>query len=248
MKSPLTTLLRSLAWISVLGLPLMSDAASIAINDTVYVAEGAIVGYRPVTIDSGAYGAGQVGWGWNVTSSAVELAITTTNANVINTVGFCIDPFHWSTGASIAYTVVSLAGGPKQPAEITSDEARKIAQLWKQFYRPITAGMTVQEREAQMNINAGLQIIFWNLTAQSTDTVATDYFRAYNYNDAQYHVSEMVAWLAANAATAPTANLVALRCNTEGGQDYVLEVPDAGSSALLLLGSLALIVGVRRRL
>lgn len=225
--------------------------ADLTVGEVVGVAEGAIVGYRPVSIDSGVYGGaprvGQVGWGWDITSSAVNLSITTSDASVYETIGFCIDPFHWSTGASIAYEVASLAGGAKLPAVITSDEADQIARLWKHYYKPIYDGMADADREAQYDTNAGLQIIIWGLASQAGDFNAADYFRAYNYSDIAYRVSEMNQWLAGEGSNAPKAHLLALRCLSEEGQDYVIEVPEGGATLLYLFGAFCALLAKRHK-
>lgn len=250
-------------------------AGSLDIGTAIAVAEGTIVldnpaGYRGVRIDGRIYDVG-TGTFERVfadsdfrsfpTASAVHLQILSGTV-ATETIGLCLNPFYWSTGMSTPYTVYALAGGAQWPASVGVEEARAIGRLWQRFYRPIEPGMTAGAAAEQVDWNAGLQILIWQLVAAGVDPGAPDYFKVYQYRDGDEwvaaagrvplsaapgggagwrdtHVTEMAQWLAGEGRGAPEAKLVALRCDSRAGQDYVVAVAEGGATGWLLLWTVA---------
>lgn len=208
-----------------------------------------------------------------ITASAVDLEITT-DAGRFGSEGFCIDPFHWSTGDSIDYTVRPLADGAKGPSHLSADEASRISRLMGAFYRPLSS-VAVGERDNQIDLNAGLQIIIWSYVSQSLTSSAADYFKVWGYRDGalyvdktttvdanmiardtftyadlyrDYHVTEMLTWLDSESGrNAPEMTLLALQCDTRAGQDYLVPAPDHAVTLPLLIVSAGGLLFFRRR-
>jgi hypothetical protein len=141
--------------------------------------------------------------------------------------GFCIDPFHFSSGSPLQYEMVSLSEAPKAylpnfTGEMGDAKALQISKLWGMAY---SATMTANQA-------AAMQIAIWEI-------VAGDLF---SVSGSDYGASVLLNQLATYAG--PVANLVAL---TGPGQDYVIQsVPEAGATVILLgLGMLAT-VGMKR--
>jgi hypothetical protein len=149
----------------------------------------------------------------------------------VATDGFCIDPFHWSISGVQSYTLEPLQDAPKPPGPMGADAAKQVEQLWQMYY---SAGMTNENA-------AGLQIAIWEIVSASPNVVASgNTFQLVSAND--YGAASMIASL---TSSSPTANLAAV---TGPGQDYVIGVPDGGSTALLLgMGLVGIALGFRRR-
>ena len=133
----------------------------------------------------------------------------------VDTDGFCIDPFHFSSTSSLQYEKVSLADAPKDfLPTFTGDmgvlKAEKISKLWAMAYSP---AMTAERA-------AAMQIAIWEI-------VAGDLF---SVSGSDYGAATLLAQI--DTYTGPAANLIAL---TGPGQDYVIAtVPEAGATLLLL--------------
>jgi hypothetical protein len=150
----------------------------------------------------------------------------------VQTQGFCIDPFHFSSHNPLPYEVVPLADAPKQLVNVFPEggmgetKADKIARLWAMAYLPNSP--TWGGAAA-----AALQIAIWEIVADNKFSVSG--------ND--YGASALLTQL--DSYTGPKANLVAL---TGPGQDYVIATPDGGATLLMLsLASGALLVTRRFR-
>jgi hypothetical protein len=202
---------------------------------------GAALHATPVTVQELGVGPNEV-----VQISATNLGTANVYASTVNllvngnpTVGFCIDPWHWSANGPMSYDLVGLDTAPK-PANnnnvlnpMGTLTAQKIEQLWQQYYTPNLSNTTA----------AGMQIAIWELVDLAVGGAS---FSLLSGND--YGAANMIAWVNANP-NAPTANLMAVVSLTNSGQDYVIQtpVPDVGATIVyLLLGALSLGV-VRRR-
>src|SRR5262249_10867578 len=131
--------------------------------------------------------------------------------------GFCIDPFHFSSTTPLAFDTIDLASAPKPPGPMGADAALMIEQLWQQYYSP-----AMSNEDA-----AGLQIAIWEIVDAAIPAAS---FTLNSGND--FGASTFIAWVTANHATAPAADLIGL---TGPGQDYVVQrVPDGGSSVALV--------------
>jgi len=132
------------------------------------------------------------------------------------TLGFCIDPFHWSISGPQQYNSEPLASGPKAPVSgMGSTKAMEIEQLWQQYFTP-----NINNQDA-----AGLQIAIWEIVGGSNFQLKSGI---------DYGAGSMLNWVYSHP-NAPTASLLAV---TGPGQDYVIPcgpgVPDAGQTAGLL--------------
>jgi hypothetical protein len=140
--------------------------------------------------------------------------------------GFCIDPYHFSSGSPLAYTEIPLASAPKPPGPMGDARALQIENLWTLNYSP---SMTAEAA-------AGLQVAIW-LTLKDLDPL-----RVVSFTGNTYGAEGMIT--AAQAYTGPHADLAGL---TGPGQDYVVQrVPDAGTTLALLSLALGFIAIVRR--
>jgi hypothetical protein len=165
--------------------------------------------------------------------SAIDVyaGVTQISLNGVTTNGFCIDPFHFSSGSALTYSEVPLADAPKAPpgdsgyTGMGATQALEIEDLWAMNY-------TTAETNAQTA--AGLQIAIWEIVA---GTAPGEDFKVYGDT---YGASTMIADLA--GYTGPAANLIGL---TGPGQDYVIQaVPDGGSTVVLLGAGLIGLAGI----
>jgi hypothetical protein len=161
------------------------------------------------------------------------------------TLGFCIDPWHWSDSNTQTYDLVSLDQAPKFPGPMGADAALKIEKLWQKYYA---------EALGDSNKAAALQIVIWEqvdigVTGGTTFSVSSAHpltgLLLDDYNG-------MKAWLGSGDFLNTTpADLDAVKklSPTGVGQDYVIPgVPDGGSTAALLGVALMAIAAFRRRL
>ena len=136
----------------------------------------------------------------------------------VATVGFCIDPFHFSSHNALEYEVIPLSEAPKAynpfySGEMGAAKAEKISKLWAMAYAPFAS--TIGNSAA-----AAIQIAIWEIVAGDDFTVV----------GSDYGASLLLQQLA--SYTGEAAHLVAL---SGPGQDYVVErVPEAGATVLLL--------------
>jgi hypothetical protein len=128
--------------------------------------------------------------------------------NNVPTVGFCIDPWHWSGVGNMYYTAEALSQGPKYPGNMDSATALKIEQLWNQFYTP----------DISNSMAAGLQIAIWDLVSASVSasTNGASWFFLQSGDD--FGASTMLTWVNGN----PNATAAQLSAVTGPGQDYVV--------------------------
>ena len=172
----------------------------------------------------------------NITSSTLGTAnvyagINNLLVNGVATEGFCIDPFHWSLTGVQSYNTEALSLGPKTPGgPMGTVKATEIEQLWAKYY---SASMSPQNA-------AGLQVAIWEVVG-STTPADPNYFKV---NGSDYGASLMLTWVNNNPG-APTANLLAV---TGPGQDYVIPVPDGGTTVMLLGEALCGLFIIRRKL
>jgi hypothetical protein len=172
----------------------------------------------------------------NITSSTLGTAnvyagINNLLVNGVAAEGFCIDPFHWSLTGVQSYNTEALSLGPKNPGgPMGTVKATEIEQLWAKYY---SASMSPQNA-------AGLQVAIWEVVGSTTLT-DPNYFKV---NGSDYGASLMLTWVNNNPG-APTANLLAV---TGPGQDYVIPVPDGGTTLMLLGEALCGLFIIRRKL
>jgi hypothetical protein len=224
------------------ALTCVSLVATISLRATpVTVQELGMVGgqYETVWIDSSSLG------NVNVYAGPVNLLVDGTP-----TVGFCIDPWHWSASGALPYTLEPLANAPKSanypatgatPNPMGASTALKIEQLWQQYYTP---SLSVSPVTA-----AALQIEIWKLVDGAVGNgtfslVSVD--GGASASAAVYEaLGEMDTFLG-SADYEPAASLVAV---TGPGQDYVIpgRVPDGGTTALLLGLAFAGLAAMRKK-
>jgi hypothetical protein len=172
----------------------------------------------------------------NITSSTLGTAnvyagINNLLVNGVATPSFCIDPFHWSASGSQAYNTEALSLSPKNPGgPMGTGKATEIEQLWAKYY---SASISPQNA-------AGLQVAIWEVVGSTTPT-DPNYFKV---NGSDYGASLMLTWVNNNPGAA-TANLLAV---TGPGQDYVIPVPDGGTTLMLLGEALCGLFIIRRKL
>ena len=150
------------------------------------------------------------------------------NVDGIATNGFCIDPWHWSSGSALPYELESLADAPKSanngsPNPMGASTALKIEQLWQQYYTDDISNV----------IAAALQIQIWQLVDLAVDNGTFQLLSIDGADSAAVlaAMAGMDGFLSSNP-NAPAANLVAV---TGQGQDYVIpKVSDSGTTVILL--------------
>ena len=147
--------------------------------------------------------------------------------------GFCIDPFHWSSGQALAdYNYASLADTTaiqsKPGIQLNGTQATVLSRLWSTYYN---AALTNDE------VAAGLQIAIWELVATSDFSLVG--------GSPDYGARDMLSAVQSGSYHADNASLIALR-GPINGQDYVVQVPDGGATILLLGLSLSVFVGLSR--
>jgi hypothetical protein len=203
-----------------MGVSLLTALSSKA--NSVTVQELGVGPDEVVNITSSALGTGT----FNVLAGINQLVV-----NGVATEGFCIDPFHWSLTGPQSYTTEALSLGPKNPdGPMGTVKATEIEQLWAKYY---SASMSPQNA-------AGLQVAIWEVVG-STTPADPNYFKV---NGSDYGASLMLTWVNNNPG-APTANLLAV---TGPGQDYVIPVPDGGTTLMLLGEALCGLFIIRRKL
>ncbi len=192
---------------------------------------GAISLYAtPVTVKEVGVGANKV---VNITSSTlgtvnVYAGVIKLMVDGVPTDAFCIDPWHFSTNATMAYETRALAAAPKPPGPMGAATAVKIEQLWQKYYTPAITNTTA----------AALQIAIWKLVDSA---VANAFFSLNGYD---YGASNMISWVNSHPS-APAADLIGL---SGPGQDYVVKrVSDSGASVALLGLSFLGLVALRKR-
>ena len=187
---------------------LLSVSVLPASAEPLAVVEAGVGAYEVVNISSSTLGD-------NLWVYACSIDILVDNNS---TQGFCIDPWHWSLGGTMAYNSEDLSVGPKNPGPMGATTALQIEQLWQQYYSP-----------AMSNSNAaGLQIAIWDLVSASV-SAATDGAAWYTLNSGDdYGAGAMIAWVESDP-TAAAANLVAI---TGVGQDYVVQASALPSAIL----------------
>jgi hypothetical protein len=218
------------------ALTCVSLVATISLRATpVTVTEVSMVGgqYETVWIDSS-----NLGTGLHVYAGPVNLLV-----DVTPTVGFCIDPWHWSANGALPYTLEPLANAPKSadnsatPSSMGAPTALKIEQLWQQYYTPSVSTVTA----------AALQIKIWQLVDAAVGN-GTFSLASVDGGDsaAVYATLGIMDTFLGSAQNKPAASLVAV---TGPGQDYVIpgRVPDGGTTALLLGLAFAGLAAMRKK-
>ena len=186
--------------------------------DSVMVSENGVGANETVRINSSNLG----------TNLHVYAGVLNLSVDGVATSGFCIDPWHWSSGSALPYNFESLDNAPKSANNNTANPmgastAQQIEQLWQQYYAP---GIS--------NINAAaLQIKIWQLVDLAVDNGTFSLLSIDGGDSAAVMaaIDGMSTFLTSNPH-APAANLVAV---TGAGQDYVIpSVPDSGATVILL--------------
>ena len=166
----------------------------------------------------------------------VDAGVLQLNVDGVLMNGFCIDPFHFSSGSMAGYQQVELTSAPKDNV-MSAGTALLVDRLWGSYYSP---SMSAQDA-------AGLQIAIWELTGGSC-------FKLSSSND--YGAAGFLSSVESSNYEGPVADLVAL---TGPGQDYAVErtsvtqfvqtVPDNASTlGLMLLGVIGLFCLPRKEL
>jgi hypothetical protein len=207
---------------AVLGL---SSLAAISLRaDPVTVQEVGVGAAETVFINSST-----LGNNLHVYAGVLDLKV-----NGVATNGFCIDPWHWSDSSVQNYNTIALGTAPKAPGPMGLAAAKQIEQLWAAFYSSSIS-----------NINAAaLQIEIWTVVDGG---VAGGTFSLISIDHDSAAVTAEIATMAAflaNNPNAPTADLIAV---TGAGQDYVIPVPDGGTTLCLLGLALVGLGAVRRK-
>ncbi len=207
-----------------------SSASSFTIGENLTVAEAGIQPNVVVDVTLSLYPSGSYAGG--AYAGINQLRIN--GSEIVN--GFCIDPFHYSSGSALGYTVASVADAPKGDLNPLSPDpagsgtgmgtgsALLVETLWGSHYDP----------HMSANDAATLQLAIWDVVGGSTFSTTS------GLN------TTALQWIAAANQGGPRASLVAL---TGPGQDYIVEsVPDAGSTLLLLGLAVALLFPGRCRM
>jgi len=162
--------------------------------------------------------------------------------------GFCMDLAQWLGSSSLTYEVLKPEEGPRPTTflggPMGEDKADYLRELWGRFFDPSWVGggsfTSEQNNQAEAFAAAVWEIIYEDLPASasawdvSSDGSAGDLgFRATNLDSATAN-----AWLHALDGTGPKANLRGLSNNCK--QDFLVEVPEPATVALLGLGTLIL--------
>ena len=200
----------------------------------------------PVTVAEVGVGANETVWINSSTlgsSLHVYAGVLKLTVDGTNTDGFCIDPWHWSSGSALPYQTESLDLAPKSANDTTpnpmgASTALKIEQLWKQYYSP---GIS--------NINAAaLQIEIWMLVDAAVNNGTFSLISVDGGDSAAvYAALTGMSTFLSNNPNAPAADLIAL---TGRGQDYVVpntSVPESGATVAMLGAALLGLAVVYRR-
>jgi hypothetical protein len=164
--------------------------------------------------------------------------------------GICIELPEWVSEDPLTYNVVMPEYSP-EPNDFLGDymgpdKANYLAELWYEHFDPNWVGdgpfSLQQKKDAEAFAAAVWEIIYedlpaesgneWNVTEDGTDDPLGFRCSWADTDTANY-------WLGQLDGTGPKANLRALVLN--GKQDYIVEVPEPATIALLGLGGLALI-------
>jgi len=158
---------------------------------------------------------------------SVYAGVTHLNIQGIGNVdALCIDPFQWATRQSTSYKVANLGDAPLSHPMGLSD-ATLIGKLWSLYF---------DTAKGDANTAAGLQIAVWMIVG------AGNGFSLVSNND--FGAAAMIT--AAGQSNVKAANLVALTSATK--QDFVVrQVPDGGTTVLLLGLGLTGLAALRRR-
>jgi hypothetical protein len=192
----------------------------------------------PVTVEEVGVGPNETAW---IDSSTlgnnlhVYACVIDLKVNGVATTGFCIDPWHWSVPGPLAYNTESLDTAPKPPGPMGMAAANQIEQLWEKYYSgPLTNVVA-----------AALQIEIWKIVDLGVSSATFQLLSVDNDSAAVYaKMTEMENFLSANPHAAK-ANLIAV---TGRGQDYVIQVPDGGTTVALLGMGLIGLIAFRKKL
>lgn len=199
--------------------------------DSVTIAESGVGANETVWINSS-----NLGNNLHVYAGVLKLTVDGVVTN-----GFCIDPWHWSSGSALTYNLESLENAPKSandgsPNPMGPSTALKIEQLWQQYYTPSIS-----------NVNAAaLQIEIWQLVDLAVSNGTFQLLSIDGGDSAAVYsaIAGMNNFLSSNP-NAPAADLIAA---TGRGQDYVFQnVPDSGTTAFMLGLSLIGLGAIRRK-
>jgi len=229
----------TILWSLLIG---VSALATIPLQATpVTVTEDGLGASDGVSVDSSTLGS-------NLNTSAGIINLTVTQGTqTSNVIGFCVDPWNFSSSSPLTYNAVPVASAPQTEGPMTAAAAVQIEQLWAQYMTPAFAlSSTTATADAWA---AALQLQIWQTVAGSITNPAYTY--SLNSVDNSYpgeaaavaaDQAAMAAFLVSNP-DAVTANLVALDSPT--AQDFVyapVAVPEGGSvAALVALGMLGLL-------
>lgn len=218
------TSVRILLSVAVTAMVCSASATQFNLGDAITVAESSVNPSVVVQVNIVGQNVGDLTYSGGVYAGINQLLIN--GADIVN--GFCIDPFHFSSGSSLPYTVVNLADAPK-PANnnMGPTVALYIQRLWGSYYSP---GMSAQDA-------AGLQIAIWELVDPNGFNLAN--------GESDYGASSFINTVTAPDYSGSVASLVAL---SGGGQDYVVpSVPDGGMTLCLFGMGLLGLAAARRQ-
>lgn len=148
------------------------------------------------------------------------------------TISFCIDPWQFDPSSPSLYTVTALANAPDNnpPGAMGANNALELKKLWSYYIHP---GMTAKQA-------SDFQLATWLLVGGPNFSIT---------DPSPVGFSSWNAWLTAYeapAAGATAANLVALSSPSQ--QDYLVSVPDSGTTLGLLGMAFTALAMVRRKL
>ena len=156
--------------------------------------------------------------------------------------GFCIDLYHYSSGAALTYNVAELQYSPAAtpPGNMGLAKANFIKEMWAQYYNGALSDKTKA---------AGLQLAIWAVLQGTISGGVVNPTVVPNWNwlvsTDKYGADGIITW--ANSNSGPLANVVGLNQAVTGAQSYAIPVPDGGMTIALLGGALTMIGVVGRR-
>lgn len=215
----MTTSSRILSVLTALALSaLPAAAASYQIGDTLNLSAQTVSPSKTVKISATGLGTP------NVLAGVVHLSIQT----IGNVEALCIDPFQWASRTTSEYEVTALDQAKVPTLALGADKASVIGKLWALYF---------DDARTDAKIAAGLQIAVWMVVGSGNG------FSLLSGDD--FGAGAMKT--AAENYQGAGAKLVALTSRTK--QDFVVrQVPDGGTTVLLLGLGLSGLALIRRRI
>ncbi len=210
---------RILSVLTALALSALPAAAvSYQVGDTLNLSAQTVSPSKTVKISAPGIGTS------NVLAGVVQLSIQT----IGNVEALCIDPFQWASRTTSQYKVTALDEAKIPALALGADKANLIGKLWALYF---------DDARTNANTAAGLQIAVWMVVGSGNG------FSLLSGSD--YGAATMKA--TAESSSVSAAKLVALTSSSK--QDFVVrQVPDGGTTVLLLGLGLTGLALIRRRI